>query len=276
MTSAGYSPRKSGSRYQRLNRPSNCRAASSVLVALGGGLRRAEVEHDADLGPRGVPPDHVKGAAVGEEQMVRGAQPVGRPAETGSVGRLLVAQRGGTPRLVVGRPASDAIAQPGGDRVRVADEGIHRAARGPSTFTHESLRHVPVVQCHERLDAGVEQPVHEAVVEVEAGPVGSAGSVGKDPRPCDREPVGADSEPLHQLDVLAPPVVVVARHGRIRPVLDRPALRGVAVPHGLAAPALVLRALDLQRGRGHTPKEPFREALHRHAGSSFWFAGSGG
>ena len=77
---------------------------------------------------------------------------------------------------------------------------------------------------------------------------------GLDPRPLDREAVGAEPEVAHERDVVGVAVVAVgavARHldaRGVRRVLERPP---VVVP---------VAALDLVRGGGHAPEEPSRES----------------
>ena len=75
------------------------------------------------------------------------------------------------------------------------------ARDGPAAGVLERLRQIPVVERDEGLDAGLEQPVDEPVVEVEAGGVDLPAPGREDARPGDREAVGAEAEPLHQLDV---------------------------------------------------------------------------
>src|SRR2546423_804740 len=75
----------------------------------------------------------------------------------------------------------------------------------------------------------------------------------------------ADAEPGHQLDVLAPPVVVVVGHVGVLPVADRAGLTAEDVPDRLSPAVLVRRSLDLVRGRGHAPGEAAGEARQGRA-----------
>ena len=124
----------------------------------------------------------------------------------------------------------------------------------------QGLREVPVAQRREGLDAGCEQFVDEAVVEVNPPVVRLAGAVGEDPWPGDREPVGGGTDVLHQRDVFLVSVVVVVGHITVLVVLDVAGCVGVRVPDGRALAVLVPRAFDLVRRRRDAPAEPIRKA----------------
>ena len=85
--------------------------------------------------------------------------------------------------------------------------------------------------------------------------------LGLDPRPLDREPVGAEAVVADQRDVLGVPVEAVgAVAGRLDatgsgPVFELPP---VVVP---------VAALDLVRGRGHAPEEAVGESHAHSAGA---------
>ena len=121
-----------------------------------------------------------------------------------------------------------------------------------------------MVEGDDRRDLVREQLVHEAVVEVEAGLVHLAASLGQNPRPGDGEAEGARAELAHQGDVLGVAVVEVARHFAGLAVADVALDRAEAVPDALAAPVLVDRTLDLVRGCRHAPPERAREAAVAH------------
>ena len=92
----------------------------------------------------------------------------------------------------------DAVAEPRGDDLGVLGERLDVSRARPAAAVLERLRQVPVVERQERLDAVREQLVDEAVVEVEAGLVHAAATLGDDPRPRDREAVGVEPELAHQ------------------------------------------------------------------------------
>ena len=193
-----------------------------------------------------------------------GARPVGR---AGSLRPVRVAEEGGHPRLVVRRPVLDQVAEAVEDELGVLGEAVDRVARRPAAVVLERLRQVPVVERHERRDPALAETLDQAAVEVEPALVGRPAAVGLDPGPGDREAVGAQAERGHQVEVLAPAVVVLA--GRVAGVavvhLARRARE--AVPDRLAAAVDLRRALDLERrcrgapdevlGEGHPFTAPF-------------------
>ena len=130
---------------------------------------------------------------------------------------------------------------------------VSRASQPPCVL--ERLRQVPVVQRGHRGDAAGQQRIGQPLVEVQAGRVGRAPAGGLDARPGEGEPVAADAEPGHQLDVLAPPVVVVVGHVGGLVVADGAGLAAEHIPDRLAAAVLGRGALDLERRGGHPPGE---------------------
>jgi hypothetical protein len=96
-------------------------------------------------------------------------------------------------RLVDRDPVLDPVGVPLPDQGGVLGEGLDGLAVEPAAVVLEGLRQVPVVQRHHRLDAGGEQPVDEAVVEVQALLVGLAAALRQHARPRDGEPVAADA-----------------------------------------------------------------------------------
>ena len=123
---------------------------------------------------------------------------VGQSFEARRVQPALVAEDARAPRLVVRDPVLDPIAQAPRDHLREARKGLCRRAHGPAALVLEHLRKIPVVERGVRLDPRFEQRVDEARVEVEPARLHRAAAGRQDPRPRDREAVGADSEPLHQ------------------------------------------------------------------------------
>ena len=160
----------------------------------------------------------------------------------------------------------DAVAESSRNGLHVLGEGPDRRPVGPAAAILERLRQVPVVERHERLDAGGEQLVDEPVVEVEPGRVHLSAAVREDPGPRDGEPERADAELAHQRDVVAVPVVEVAGDRAAVAVADLAVGGAEAVPDALAAAVLVHRALDLVRRRRDSPREGFGE---RHLSGVF-------
>jgi hypothetical protein len=196
----------------------------------------------------------------------------GRPvADARRLAALGVAEERDHPRLVVGDPLRDHVAELLRHQPRVLGEALGRVARRPAAAVLQRLREIPVVQRGDRLDPALEQPLDEAAVEADAARVERAAPVRLHPRPGDREAVALDPHRREQVEVLAPAVVVVAGDVAGVPVDDVAGRVAEAVPDRLAAAVLVPRALDLVRrgrraelearrvaGRGLLPL-PFRE-----------------
>ena len=129
---------------------------------------------------------------------------------------------------------------------------------GPAALLLQRLRQVPVVQRQPRQDVGIQQLVDEPLVEVDALRVERA-AVGTHARPRGREPVGLQPHALHQRDVVAVPVVVVARDIAVVGVDDGAGHAAEGVPDRVAAAVLVGGALDLVGGGGGAEQEVRRE-----------------
>ncbi len=95
-----------------------------------------------------------------------------------------------------------AVAELLADGRRVVHERVDAAAPEPAAVVHERLRHVPVVERQHRLDASLEQRIHEALVVVERRRVDRAAAVGQTRRPRRREPVGLQPELADDVDVV--------------------------------------------------------------------------
>ncbi len=78
---------------------------------------------------------------------------------------LVVALDGAAPGLVVSDPSLDAIAEPAGHNVGEIGEGEGGFPARPAAGILERLRQVPMIKRQPRLDATLQQPVDEAVVE---------------------------------------------------------------------------------------------------------------
>ncbi len=112
-----------------------------------------------------------------------------------------------------------------------------------------------MVQREVRRDTGVEKPVDEPVVEVDARLVERAPAVRLHPRPGHREAVGAETELPHRREVLGPAVVVVGGH--VTGVAVQRTAGGVAerVPDRLPAAVLGGGPFDLVGSGGCPPEE---------------------
>ena len=154
---------------------------------------------------------------------------------------------------------TDPIPQPGLHCGRVVSERMRRPPHSPPAFVLEALREIPVEQGEERLYTRFQQPVHQPVVEVQAGLVDRASALGHHPGPRHREAIGRQSQVLHDPDVVAPSVVVIAGHVARVAVEDAAGNPAETVPHTLRPAALECRSLDLVGGGGGTPQETVGE-----------------
>src|SRR5690606_31327513 len=103
-----------------------------------------------------------------------------------------------------------------------------------------------------RLDAVVQQLVHQPVVERQTRTAGRA-PIGLDARPRYGEPVAGQPELGHQPHVVGVAAEVVARLLTGVAAGDRARLRDERVPDGRAAAVDRRAALDLVRRGGRTP-----------------------
>ena len=221
----------------------------AVLVVVGERPGHGQVERESDPARSPAFPERTHDRPVRQQHVVgrpEGARPVGC---TGSLRPERVAEEGGHPRLVVRRPVLDQISETVEDELGVLGEAVDRVACCPAAVVLECLRQIPVIERHERRDPALTQTLDQASVEVEPALVGRSTAVGLNPRPGDREAVCAQAERGHQVEVLAPAVVVLA--GRVAgvPVVHLAGRPGEPVPDRLTAAVDRGRALDLE-GRG--------------------------
>ncbi len=234
-----------------------------------GRVLRLEVQHDARFGVRRVRPDRLHAERMRHQQMVRRGERRLRFGAPGRVRAHPVSVIGDDVGLVERREMADAVAEPAGHERGVLTERVRGRPRGPAAGVLQRLGQVPVVQRHEGVDVVREQLVDQPVVEVEARFVRPADALGEHARPGHRQAIAAEPEVGHQLDVLAIPVVVVARDVAGVAVPYAPRRVGEAIPDALAAPVVPGRALDLiGRGRG-SPHELGRELSFRHGAPSW-------
>jgi hypothetical protein len=114
------------------------------------------------------------------------------------------------------------------------------------------LRQIPVVKGHEGIDAPGVQTGNETAIEVEPGLIDPPVAIGDDPRPGDREPVRSDAQLCQQVEILLPPVEVVASD--VARVAETAQI-GEPIPDGVPFAVLVAAAFDLVGGGGDTPGE---------------------
>ena len=191
--------------------------------------------------------------------MVGDLEGQGSVSRAGGVVAEHVAQERDAPRLVVGDPVVDAVAEAAGNDIGVVDEGVHRGAVGPAARVLQGLGQVPMVQGDKGADARRQQPINQALVEVEAARIDRARAIGQDARPGDREAIGCQAQALHQGNVVAPAVVVVVGHIARVAVVGLTGRVAEGIPDGWLAAILGNSALDLVGGRGGSPQEVGRE-----------------
>ncbi len=229
-----------------------------VLRQVGGGPDVGEVQRHGELAlARDHGPQRRHGAAVGEVEVVRGRDRCALVGAAGGVHSGAVAQEGGAPRLVQGGDPRDPVAQRAADDVGELGEVVRGLPVEPAATVLEHLGEVPVVEREHRGDVAFEQPVHQSLVEVEPGLVDLAGAVGEHARPGDREPVGAEPERGHQVQVLLHPVVVVAGDVAVVAAVDLAGSPAERVPDARRAAVLGGSPLDLERSRAGAPGEAF-------------------
>ena len=97
-----------------------------VDVGRGGGrrCRRREVQHDRQVGVRGHRADPLTGECVGEQEMVRGGEPLLQGGVARGVFAGHVAVVGGDVRLVQGGPGPHPVAEAVHDGLRVVGERL--------------------------------------------------------------------------------------------------------------------------------------------------------
>ena len=163
-------------------------------------------------------------------------------------------------RLVDRAADRDEVADVRDRPLAVPGEAVDDLGRLPTAEGREPARIREMVERHHRLHAlRVTLAQHPPVV-VERGDRELA-VLGLDPRPLDREPVGAEAVLAHERDVLGVTVIAVGAVARglearrVGLVLERPP---VVVP---------VAALDLMRGCRHTPNEALRESHAHGAGA---------
>ncbi len=118
------------------------------------------------------------------------------------------------------------------------------------------------------LDAVFQQGVDQALVEVQALLVDPAAAFGHHPAPGHAEAVGLHAQFLHQPDVLAPAVVMVAGH--VAGVVVEHAAGGVGetLPDAGTGAVGQRRAFDLVGRGGATPDEVLGETIRLRHGPS--------
>ena len=140
----------------------------------------------------------------------------------------------------------------------------------PSTLVEKNRGVIPMEQSAERADAGLEQAVNQTLVEIQPAGIHSASPAGEQARPRKGEAVGLQPEILHQPDVVAVAVVVVAGGPAVVALPDLAGRAAKAVPDRRPATVLVRGPLDLEGRGGGTPEKVRGEGTMLGDGTQGW------
>ena len=231
-------------------------ARGLVLRPVRGGVFGLDVEDDADLALAHFP-EAFHRRAVCAQDVVAGDHGLEGRAVAGGEGAVQITAVDDHPGLVDRAPGLHPALEFLEQDLAVVGEPVGDVGVEPAAPIVQRGGQVPVIQRAQRLDPGLEQAIDQAVVEGEALVVDGAPALGHDPAPADRESVGLEVEPLHQLDVLTPAIVVVAGH--VAGVAVAHIARRVAepVPDRGSRAIRHRRALDLIGRCRRTPQETF-------------------
>ena len=198
------------------------------------------------------------GLAVGQAQVKIALQCLpGAQLPAGGVNAGYIAQLGDALGLVQGHVGIHPALEVVGNDPGIPAEGGHNVPVQPAALVLQSAGQIPMVQRDHGLDAGIQQSIHQMVIEFQSLFVHGPVPVGDDPGPADGEPVSLNAKPLHQGHILRPAVVAVAGPVTGVAVLDIAGGVGEIVPDAPALPVLVPGALALIGSAGHAPEKIF-------------------
>ena len=223
-----------------------------VLIRIGGGLGRAAIDSDPNLGVRHHTTNFLHGLTVRQKEVVADGDRSWPVGDAGGEDPIPVTHHGRHPRLVLSDPVGGVLPEGTGHHARITSESVDRAPLGPSTFVLQCLRQVPVIQRHVRRYPTSPQPGDETPIEIETRLIHPSIAVGDDPWPRDRETVSRDPEIGEEVEILTHAMEVVA--GDVTGITETPQV-GEAIPYRVALSLLVPAALDLIRGSTDTPGE---------------------
>ena len=161
--------------------------------------------------------------------------------------------------LVESHPIPDPVAQMPGDQRGIIGKPSRRVAMTPSTLVEKNRGVIPMEQSAERPDARLEQAVDQSVVEIQSAGIDLASPPREQARPGKGEAVGLQPQILHQPDIVAVAVVVVAGGPAVVALPHLVGRAAKAVPDGRPAAVLVRGPLDLVGRSGGTPEKVRRE-----------------
>ena len=111
-----------------------------------------------------------------------------------------------------------------------------------------------MIEAQPGLDSRRQELVDQAIVKREAGLVGRSAPLRQHARPGHRESVSLHAQGLHQANIFAIAMIMVARDIAGVAILDGTAL-AVDVPDAQSAAVLPRRSLDLEARGGNAPDE---------------------
>ena len=257
------------------NRVAEERVGPEGLLVGGGGampgrfnvgrIVRRRVGNDAD----GRPPDHRRNlatlaqylnrAAVGDQRVVQGTQNVHpRELQPRRLDAVTMTEADEALRLVERDPVLHAVAEMTGNDLGVLREPSRRSSIEPPALAVQVVRIIPMKEGNVRSDPGGEEPVDQLIVEFQSALVHFADARGQDARPGEAQPVCLQPELLHDRDIVAPAVVMIAGNVPGMAGEDRAVLAAEHVPDATPASTLARTAFNLIGRRGGTPYKMLR------------------
>ena len=164
-----------------------------------------------------------------------------------------VAVNGRAPRLVMGDPVFDPVAQTLGDDVGIFDKRSDGVAAGPAAGVLQVLRQVPVIQRHPGHHAARQHAVDQARIKFQTFLVRRGAARTENARPGNRKAVGVQAERLAQLHVLGPAAKMVAGDCAVGAVANCAGLFAEGVPNRRHPSPIGRPAFDLERRRRASP-----------------------
>nr|GEU28129.1 hypothetical protein [Tanacetum cinerariifolium] len=224
--------------------------------AVGGGVGRPLVQHDAELGRAAHVAHGAHGQAVRQQQVVRDLDRLLDVRHAGGELGIAVAEVGRAPWLVVRCNRFQAIAEAARHFRCVLGKTVGRFTVEPAAVFFQALRQIPVVQRDVGVDVLAFQFGQQAVVEGKARFVPGAFAQRLHARPGDRKAVGVHAQAGHDGHVFRVAVVMVARDVAVGAVDDFTGRMAEGIPDRRSLAVGGGAALDLERAGGNAPGRP--------------------
>ena len=182
-------------------------------------------------------------------------QPAGRQLQSGREHARCMPQFHERRALIEREEVPRPVAEFFGNIAGIVRECLGGVARFPSAAILQRLRQVPVIERRERCNAVRDEVVQEPVVEVEALRIWRAGTLGKYPRPRNREPIRSGGQRLHRPHVVSVSVIVIIGDVAVVVVADLSRRVRERVPDRRATAILTDGAFDLIGGGSGAPEK---------------------